>query len=224
MAGSGSLAVDGSGTAPVVFTSVNDNTVGGATGSGSPAPGDYFAAIDVDGGGSVDVTDASFSYAQDGIGPGAGANSALVSVSGGSFDHDDQGVDLGAQEGAGTGSLSVSGAEFAGDQTGVVTEGWGLALSGSRFTGSAVAAVIAEGVPDLSKVVLAGPGREYLFRDWAGPGRGLVRHGTGVGQLGGLPGERSGLGQWRLEYRRAGHGAGQADDRCRHGGQGCPSR
>ena len=149
----------GLGTAPVVFTSVNDNTVGGATGSGSPAPGDYFAAIDVDGGGSVDVTDASFSYAQDGIGPGAGASSVSVSVSGGSFDHDDQGVDLGAQEGAGTGSLSVSGAEFAGDQTGVVTEGWGLALSGSRFTGSAVAAVIAEGVPDLSKVVLARPER-----------------------------------------------------------------
>ena len=64
VAGSGSLAVDGSGTAPVVFTSVNDNTVGGATGSGSPAPGDYFAAIHVDdASGGVSIRNAVFEYA-----------------------------------------------------------------------------------------------------------------------------------------------------------------
>ena len=51
----GTLTVAGTSGSPVVFTSMNDNTVGGVTGTGSPTPGDWYGVI-VSGSGSVDAT------------------------------------------------------------------------------------------------------------------------------------------------------------------------
>jgi hypothetical protein len=72
----GTLDVAGTGSAPVVFTSVNDNSVGGVTGSGSPATGDW-SGIWVDNG-SVDIEHASIAFAMYGVGGGSGSGSVVV--------------------------------------------------------------------------------------------------------------------------------------------------
>jgi hypothetical protein len=56
----GSLQVVGTSASPVVFTSINDNSVGGSQGNGSPAPGDYSEAIYSSG--TISVTHAVFRY------------------------------------------------------------------------------------------------------------------------------------------------------------------
>ena len=58
----GSLSAVGSTADQIVFTSVNDNSVGGDTGSGSPAAGDW-GGISSAGGGSVVVEHARVAYA-----------------------------------------------------------------------------------------------------------------------------------------------------------------
>ena len=58
----GTLSAVGTSTSPITFTSFNDNSVGGATGSGSPASGDW-SGIDVSGSGSIDLENATVEYA-----------------------------------------------------------------------------------------------------------------------------------------------------------------
>ena len=58
----GTIEAEGTASEPVTFTSINDNSVGGATGSGSPAPGDW-EGIAVDNGGSADLDGTTLDYA-----------------------------------------------------------------------------------------------------------------------------------------------------------------
>jgi hypothetical protein len=62
----GMLVAVGATVSPIVFTSVNDNSVAGSTGSGTPLPGDW-DGIDVDASGSIDVENSTIEYAGTGV-------------------------------------------------------------------------------------------------------------------------------------------------------------
>ena len=62
----GTLDAAGSVSQPITFTSVNDNTVGGATGSGEPKASEW-AGIYLSDSGEIMLDDARISYATDGI-------------------------------------------------------------------------------------------------------------------------------------------------------------
>jgi hypothetical protein len=57
------LDVAGTAASPVVFTSVNDNSVGGATGTGSPAAGDWQGIEIENASGGTTISNAVFEYA-----------------------------------------------------------------------------------------------------------------------------------------------------------------
>jgi hypothetical protein len=59
----GSLDVAGTAASPVVFTSVNDNSVGGATGTGSLAAGDWQGIEIENASGGTTISNAVFEYA-----------------------------------------------------------------------------------------------------------------------------------------------------------------
>ena len=63
----GTLDAQGAAAEPITFTSVNDNSVGGSTGSGEPEAGDW-TGIEVGGSGSVDLEHAEIDYASTGVG------------------------------------------------------------------------------------------------------------------------------------------------------------
>ena len=62
----GTLDAIGTASEPITFTSINDNSIGGITGSGKPAAGDW-GGIYAGTPGSVDVEHANVSYAFDGV-------------------------------------------------------------------------------------------------------------------------------------------------------------
>jgi hypothetical protein len=92
--GSGELIVDGrldvEGTAsdPVTITSINDQSVGGETGSGSPQPGEW-GGIVVQDGGSAAIKDGVLEYASTAVTVRKGAT---VSIEGGSILRSNVGV------------------------------------------------------------------------------------------------------------------------------------
>ena len=76
----GSLVAVGTASEPIVFTSINDNSVGGTTGSGTPEAGDW-DGISANASGSLDIEHADISYARIGVAnerAGAGAEGAAV--------------------------------------------------------------------------------------------------------------------------------------------------
>jgi hypothetical protein len=83
----GSLNAVGTAANPIVFTSINDNSIGGATGSGSPAPGDW-DGVSVNGSSSIDLAHCSMNYMNIGVfgfttGSVTIVNSALTDAYGG---------------------------------------------------------------------------------------------------------------------------------------------
>ena len=84
----GSLVSEGGAAAPVTITSINDGSVGGESGTGSPAAGDW-EGIDVERGGSALLADTVLEYAATAVSAGEGAEAA---IRGGSILHSTVGV------------------------------------------------------------------------------------------------------------------------------------
>ena len=81
----GSLRAVGTGSSPIIFTSVNDNSVGGKTGNGKPTAGGW-GDIFVSGKGSIDLQHATVRYAKYGVltngsGPVVVTDDTLASIS-----------------------------------------------------------------------------------------------------------------------------------------------
>ena len=72
----GSLVAKGTSASPITFTSINDSSVGGSSGSGSPAASDW-AGIQASGSGSLDVEHAVVEYGTSVGGPGFASLVAL---------------------------------------------------------------------------------------------------------------------------------------------------
>ena len=147
----GTLDVSGSSGSPVSFTSMNDNSIGLDTGSGSPAAGDYNEAIDMNGG-TLDVSHASFEYATSAIGDELGTSSADVTVTDSSFSNDTMGVSLGSSTvdlSLQRNSFDLSAGIYSWDNAITVSNDadlTGIVLNGSNkntFTGSGVVATVA---------------------------------------------------------------------------------
>ena len=76
LTGEGTLDAGGTSTSPITFTSVNDNTVGGTTGTGTPTSGDW-QGIEANGSGSLDIEHANVAYAETSIDASAGSSSLI---------------------------------------------------------------------------------------------------------------------------------------------------
>ncbi len=91
----GTLDAVGSSMSPITFTSTNDNSVGGTTGSGSPAAGDW-AGITVSGTGSIDMEHDRMDYAGSAI---STVSDSEVVVENGRFDHNNYALRIDATVG-----------------------------------------------------------------------------------------------------------------------------
>jgi hypothetical protein len=127
----GSLAAGGTPGSPVTFTSINDNTVGGATGNGLPIAGDW-GGIQVLEGGSVSLTDTDVRYGLSGL-SGGGAKAAVTVLGGVWADFTSSAINVDAGP-AQVENVSVSGAGS--DAFAVSSEQLDLnKLSGNSATG-----------------------------------------------------------------------------------------
>ena len=135
----GTLDAVGTSTNPITFTSLNDNSIGGATGTGTPSDGDW-SGIDVDQSGSVEFTYVNVEDAETGIsvgGTGAltATNIAIADVGigidfagsgaavSGSIDNTSVAIS------SSSGSLSFRGS-LVSDQMGIESCDWGTSTCG----------------------------------------------------------------------------------------------
>lgn len=102
--------LDGTGTSgsPIIFTSINDNSVGASIGSGSPAAADYANALQLNGG-TVDVSYASFEYANTAVSDIEG-NSSNVTISDSTLTNNDLEAYLQQDDQANFGNVTMSNA------------------------------------------------------------------------------------------------------------------
>ena len=83
----GTLDAVGTAGSPVTFTSLNDNSAGGTTGSGSPAAGDWTGLV-INPKGSADIENAAISYAATGIEASTGGSVVVKDDSFASLDYE----------------------------------------------------------------------------------------------------------------------------------------
>ncbi len=91
----GTLDAVGSVSEPITFTSINDNTIGGATGSSTPAQGEW-QGISVGNEGEVDLAHATIDYAATGL---SSTTDKHVTVESDVFAHNDTALDISATVG-----------------------------------------------------------------------------------------------------------------------------
>jgi hypothetical protein len=91
----GSLVAVGTAAQPIVFTSINNNSIGGDTGSGTPAEGDWYGLY-TDGEGSIDLEHVKLSYATTGL---AATTNEHVTVESDIFAHNHTALDISATVG-----------------------------------------------------------------------------------------------------------------------------
>ena len=136
----GTLHAVGTHTSPITFTSVNDNTVGGITGTGSPGSVDW-SGIDIDTSGSADIEYATITYAGN---PGytggcctLNPGSALQTVGSGGLvmTNDVLANDYGGIGGSPTGSVTISDSTFSdiGPRPAIQVETTNSSVTGDRF-------------------------------------------------------------------------------------------
>ncbi len=129
----GSLVAKGTSGSPITFTSINDNSVGGSSGSGSPAASDW-AGIQASGSGSLDVEHAVVEY---GTSVGGQGFASLVAL------NDTFSLDGGLAAVLGTGaSVTVKNNSFVSPSgSAVVVSSPQLQLSGNTASGISSATV-----------------------------------------------------------------------------------
>ncbi len=174
----GTLSAVGS---PVRFTSINDNSIGGSGGSGSPKAGDW-GGIYASGSGSVDLENANVSYATMGV--AANTTGSVVLKNDGFASSDYHAVDIAAAPAPTLEADSSTGVEQTGYPAFAVNSS-SLDLNdlgANSATGSGVQAVALSGTVATSSTLPAQPAAWELgyFSTYLGEGAGTLDVPSGV--------------------------------------------
>jgi hypothetical protein len=130
----------GTTASPIVFTSINDNSVGGTTGTGSPAAEDW-TGITVATTGSLDIEGATLGFAKTAINESGGSTSNVV-INGNLFESNDTAVSLSTSV---TTNARITSNSFLGNAVAIdASSNWTTATAGA-FTCGYVPTMMATG-------------------------------------------------------------------------------